>query len=121
MDVRRVKVGDDGELNMDIPLTTESASQNFTLDDLFDSAESDPSENIPTDTASMLRRAARLIKDRDNVEAKKIVDGVLAVTQQNADAWYLFAYFNTDRAQQIDALNRALAINPHHERARQLL
>lgn len=118
---QKVRVGDDGELNTDIPVNADAARQSLSLDDLFDSNDSESTESIPTDTASMLRRAAKLIKDQDNVGAMKIVQGVLAATQQNADAWYLYAYLSADRTQQINALNRALAINPNHERARQLM
>lgn len=137
--IQRAQLGDDGELEVDVPVEEESPSPevvsaqsvpledpNAAFDALFasdfdDSEFGDLQDGIPTDTPSMLRRAAKLIKDGDRAGAMSIVEGVLSASKQNADAWYLYAYLSVDRASRIDALNRALAINPDHARAQQMM
>ena len=80
-----------------------------------------PDMPIPTDTPSMLRNAAQLMKNGDKDGAKRIVAGVLKATQDNPDAWYLYAVLVDDPDKKTKALQRALAINPQHTRAQQLM
>jgi tetratricopeptide (TPR) repeat protein len=68
-----------------------------------------------------LQFAAQLISNGYINEAKQIITQVIKVNDKNADAWYLAASIMEDPARQIQALERALTINPQHERAKRAL
>ncbi len=68
-----------------------------------------------------LQAAAQLISKGQINEAKQIISQVIKSDNQNADAWYLAASIMDEPDRQIQALERALAINPNHERAQHAL
>lgn len=68
-----------------------------------------------------LRQAASLIKSGDKAQARQIISTILKAEPNNADAWYLNAVLVEGRDSKIQALERALAINPAHEAARKAL
>ncbi len=75
-------------------------------------------EPHPTD---QLRQATQAIRNGDTTTAKRLVADVLKTTNENPDAWYLYAYLIEDPSKKREALGRALAINPQHARAQDML
>jgi hypothetical protein len=68
-----------------------------------------------------LRQAASLIKSGNKTQARQIISTILKAEPNNADAWYLNAVLVEGRDSKIQALERAVAINPAHEAARKAL
>jgi hypothetical protein len=66
---------------------------------------------------SELRRAAELYRNGDKLEARKIVAAICKAEPDNADAWYYAAMMSEQPEQRARLLQRALAIDPFHERA----
>jgi hypothetical protein len=68
-----------------------------------------------------LRRATGLIKQGQKAEAKQIISDILKSDPQNARAWYLASYLTSDDKKRIQALQRALAIDPQFAQADEAL
>ena len=71
--------------------------------------------------SDQLRQATQAIRNGDTASAKRLVADVLKTTNENPDAWYLYAYLIDDPSKKREALGRALAINPQHARAQEML
>jgi len=89
-----------------------------SLDELLNDAAPLSTSN---NTDDLVKRAAMAIKEGDKERAKMLVASALQQNQTSADAWYLYAYLTDDRLKRQQALSKALAINPQHQRARQLM
>ncbi|MDX2141429.1 MAG: hypothetical protein SF123_25310 [Chloroflexota bacterium] len=66
---------------------------------------------------SELRRAADLYKSGDKLEARKLIASICKAEPDNADAWYYAAMMSEQPEQRAKLLQRALAVDPFHERA----
>jgi hypothetical protein len=104
-----------------LPDPTGSSSDDKSIEDALAAFEWVNPSPIPGDTPSMLKRAAQLMKDGDKDGAKKLVAGVLQVSKNQPDAWYLYACLTDDRNKRVQALQQALALSPSHTRAQQML
>lgn len=69
----------------------------------------------------LFEEALTLARTGHKQEALAKVDELLRQNRQNANAWALRAHLVDDRTQARYAIDQALAINPDHEQARQLL
>lgn len=58
-----------------------------------------------------------LIQAGEKDQARRVLSDVLRERPDSADAWYWAAYITDDRAKRIQALEKALALNPAHEKA----
>jgi hypothetical protein len=72
-------------------------------------------------TPQQLQQAYQLAKSGNRAEAQQIVRAVLSAEPSNADAWYMAGFLADSNDNKIKALERALAINPLHQQARQAL
>lgn len=68
-----------------------------------------------------LVHAAQLIRRGNKKQAKKTLDAVLAGNPRSSSGWFLSAFVTDDRAKKIEALERAVALNPRHVEARRRL
>ncbi len=100
---------------------TGPSSDDESIEDALAAFERANAATIPGDTPSMLKRAAQLMKDGDRDGAKKLVAGVLQVSKNQPDAWYLYACLTDDPNKRVQALQQALALSPNHTRAQQML
>jgi hypothetical protein len=66
---------------------------------------------------SDLKQAAQLIKAGQKAEARKIVGALLKREPENDDAWYYAAMLSDAPEQRAKFLQKALDLNPFHERA----
>lgn len=64
------------------------------------------------DTELLLRSATEAIRRRDLNSARQAISEVLRDQPNNANAWFLASYLSDDPAQQVRALDRALAESP---------
>jgi ABC-2 type transport system ATP-binding protein len=64
-----------------------------------------------------IKTAAQLIRAGDRAAAKDLLARLLREKPQLADAWYLVSFVTDVPAQRIDALERALSIDPSHPQA----
>lgn len=68
-----------------------------------------------------LRQASQYLKSGEKVSAKPIIASVLKEDPYNAQAWYLAAYIYDDDDKRIQALEKALSIDPQHTGAQKAL
>ncbi|MGA9533572.1 MAG: ABC transporter ATP-binding protein [Anaerolineales bacterium] len=61
-----------------------------------------------------IKTAAELIRAGDKAAAKDLLAGLLRDEPQLADAWYLVSFVTEVPARRMDALERALSIDPSH-------
>ncbi len=61
---------------------------------------------------SPLRRAYQLLQEGDKDGAKKLITGVLKTSPDNASAWYLASYLTDSPDKKLQALKRALTVDP---------
>ncbi len=61
-----------------------------------------------------LEQVVGAIKQGDHIRARQLLDHLLLTYPQNADCWYLESFLTADAAARIQALGRALALNPGH-------
>ncbi len=66
---------------------------------------------------AITRQAARLISTGEKQRAAVLVSTIIQNNPNNAEAWYLFSFVVDDLRMRIEALERALYINPGHDRA----
>jgi len=66
---------------------------------------------------AITRQAARLISTGEKQRAAVLVSTIIQNNPNNAEAWYLFSFVADDLKMRIEALERALYINPGHDRA----
>jgi len=74
-----------------------------------------------SDPQNLLKQAAKAVQEGNFTVARAILSDILKANPNNADAWYIAAFATNEREQKIRALERALNIDPSHEKARQLL
>src|SRR5260221_3662651 len=66
---------------------------------------------------AITRQAARLISTGEKQRAAVLVSTIIQNNPNNAEAWYQFSFVVDDLRMRIEALERALYINPGHDRA----
>jgi len=71
----------------------------------------------PNNVSAALRQIYQLIKTGDNPQAKKLLAEFLKANPQSADGWYLASLLTDNPNAKMQALERALAINPQHKAA----
>ncbi|MBE2267825.1 MAG: PH domain-containing protein [Anaerolinea sp.] len=87
----------------------------------FSSSPSSIFDNIPlpdTDTEARIRQAASAIQRGNRDQAKQIVQALIKSSPDNADVWYLAGYLAQSPDRKRQAFERALRINPSHQKAR---
>jgi len=67
--------------------------------------------------SARLKNVFALINANEREQARAQIQQIVKTHPQNADAWYLVALLMEDKARQIQALDRVLAINPQHKAA----
>ncbi len=67
-----------------------------------------------------IQQIAKLIKDGDHVQALELLRTELR-DHPTADAWFLAAHLASSRERKIAFLEKALALDPLHERSYQAL
>lgn len=70
-----------------------------------------------TSTNEMLRRALAVFQQGDKAGAMQAASDLIKADNQNADVWYFYALVNENTDLRLKALDRALTINPTHQRA----
>ena len=80
----------------------------------------DQSFTTPPDLSTQIQQAAQAISRGDTSAAKRIVAELIKTRQDSADVWYLYAFLIDDPTKKQVAVDKALAIDPEHTRARQL-
>ncbi|MGJ3240902.1 MAG: tetratricopeptide repeat protein [Anaerolineae bacterium] len=68
-----------------------------------------------------LRKAYALIKQGDRPQAIQLIQGVIKQNRESVPAWWLMANALEDPAKKRKALERVIALNADHERAKQAL
>jgi tetratricopeptide (TPR) repeat protein len=69
----------------------------------------------------ILKRAVALIGEGEKEQAADLVAQALELDQNDADAWYMAGYLGDTEDEQLEAFERALALQPDHTRARRSL
>lgn len=67
------------------------------------------------------QEVAQMIRTGNKANARQLIKLMLRDNPNNADAWYLAAGVSDGEQQRMEALRRALAIDPNHARARAAL
>lgn len=75
----------------------------------------------PEQTSDELRAAVDALKHGDLHRARQMVDHILMTSPHLADGWYLDSFVQTEHAERVASLGRALAANPLHEGANRRL
>ncbi|MEA3350143.1 MAG: hypothetical protein U9Q82_05955 [Chloroflexota bacterium] len=70
---------------------------------------------------NIVNLAIKKLKAGDKAAAKELLIKALKQNPKNADAWYVMAAVVTDTEQRTECLQRALQIDPQHEKARRTL
>jgi hypothetical protein len=73
------------------------------------------------DRTLALTRAYELIEAGNPDEARAILESILDVEKNNADAWWIYAHAVDEPAAARDALENVLQLNPHYPGANELL
>jgi hypothetical protein len=76
---------------------------------------------METEFPQNLRQAARLITRGELASARKVLAAYLKMHPSSDDAWLLLSLAVVDPVRQVQCLEKALAINPENQRARQRL
>jgi hypothetical protein len=79
-----------------------------------------PDDDIDNDQA-LIQEALQAIKSGDLPRARQIVQGLTRTSPQNADVWYLVGYLTGDVSKKRQAYQRAVQLNPNHNKARTAL
>ncbi|GEM_PF-935654 len=72
-------------------------------------------------TRQQLQQALELIKNGQREQARALLDSVVRVDPNNADAWWIMATAVTSPAEMRDALQNVLRIRPDYPNAQQML
>ncbi len=97
-------------------VTRQSVPQPVQAVSVFDSFDL-PAEN----TQQLLQNAARYIQQGNRQAAQQIVKDLIKSDPNNADVWYLAGYLSSSVEKKRQAYERALRINPRHQKALQAL